>query len=177
MKRQRWRVVTAGFATLACIVAVLVPASPANANVFYPSGCQRTTPNPWLFTCTQGQYFVDYGTSVLGVQYVLFNVGMSPGTPDCDFGPKTDAATIRFQRARGLTADGEVGPNAWTALQSELVNSGISDVYGTFWSIRADIARFYYQYISNTWFVLDPYATPPGYRAMTALGTGGQICP
>jgi peptidoglycan hydrolase-like protein with peptidoglycan-binding domain len=170
-------VVSAGIAALACVVAVLAPASPASANTFYPSNCQRTTPNPWLFTCTQGQYYVDYGTSVLGVQFILFNVGMNPGTPDCDFGPKTDAATIRFQQAHALLADGIVGPNTWTQLQAQLSDGGLTDVYGHYWNIRNDGLRFYYQVISNTWFVLDPYATPVGYRAMTALGTGGQICP
>ncbi|UWZ50182.1 peptidoglycan-binding protein [Dactylosporangium matsuzakiense] len=102
---------------------------------------------------------------------------MNPGAPDCDFGPQTDAATIRFQRARGLLQDGIVGRNTWTSLQGELINSGLSDAYGTYWNDRADGLRFYYQFISNTWFVLDPYATPPGYRAMNALGTGGGLCP
>jgi peptidoglycan hydrolase-like protein with peptidoglycan-binding domain len=155
-KRKLWARIAAS--ALGAAVA-LVPAGIASANTNYPSGCSRTTPNPWGNTCTQGQYYVNFGTSVLGVQFVLFNAAMNPGAPDCDFGPQTDAATIRFQKARGLLQDGIVGHNTWTSLQGELTSSG------------------YYQFTSNTWFVLDPYSTPQGYRAMNALGTGGGLCP
>jgi peptidoglycan hydrolase-like protein with peptidoglycan-binding domain len=32
------------------------------------------------------------------------------------FGAKTEAATLAFQKARGLTADGIIGPNTWSEL-------------------------------------------------------------
>jgi hypothetical protein len=35
---------------------------------------------------------------------------------DGDFGPATEAATIRYQRAHGLTPDGVIGPQTWGAL-------------------------------------------------------------
>src|SRR3954463_10912831 len=109
-RKRLWALVTA---SVVGVAIALVPGGVAHANTYYPSGCSRTIPNPWANGCTQGQYFVDYGTSVLGVQFVLFMAGSNPGTPDCDFGPNTDAATIRFQKSRGLTQDGEVGPNTW----------------------------------------------------------------
>lgn len=44
------------------------------------------------------------------------NVWSSGLTVDGDFGPKTEAAVLRFQGGLKLTVDGEVGPNTWAAL-------------------------------------------------------------
>lgn len=39
-------------------------------------------------------------------------------TPDGKFGPQTKAATVAWQKQRGLKADGIVGKNTWTAALS-----------------------------------------------------------
>lgn len=55
------------------------------------------------------------GTAVRWLQYALTSRGF-PVKVDGDFGPKTKAAVIGFQRAVGLTPDGIAGPKTWDAL-------------------------------------------------------------
>lgn len=55
------------------------------------------------------------GPAVRDLQHALTAAGF-PATVDGAFGPGTDAAVRAFQRARGLTPDGVVGPRTWAAL-------------------------------------------------------------
>jgi peptidoglycan hydrolase-like protein with peptidoglycan-binding domain len=67
----------------------------------------------------------DHGFDVVTLQRVLSLDGFSPGAADGWFGRRTLRAVKRFQRRRGLAADGRVGPvtthelahrwNLWTA--------------------------------------------------------------
>ncbi|WNG41343.1 peptidase [Archangium violaceum] len=56
------------------------------------------------------------GEPVRALQNRLNALGFNAGTADGDFGPKTLAAVKAFQKSRGLTADGVVGPKTWDKL-------------------------------------------------------------
>ena len=57
------------------------------------------------------------GAEVASLQQALRDAGFDPGPIDGDFGPRTRAAVVAFQQARGLTVDGVVGPQTWGALR------------------------------------------------------------
>lgn len=60
----------------------------------------------------------DHGSAVVRLQQALTSAGFR--TPvDGDFGPLTEVTVERFQAARGLAADGIVGPRTWAALGEE----------------------------------------------------------
>jgi peptidoglycan hydrolase-like protein with peptidoglycan-binding domain len=69
------------------------------------------------------------GASVIKLQQLLQRAGISPGSIDGQFGPGTQSAVIRYQVSRGLSADGIVGPQTWSALESN--KAPVSGTTGT----------------------------------------------
>jgi hypothetical protein len=63
------------------------------------------------------------GTQVKELQQALTTLGYSPGKADGDYGIGTKVAVEKFQLAKGLAADGVVGPATLAAIQKAL-NSG-----------------------------------------------------
>ncbi len=61
----------------------------------------------------------DVGDVVRELQALLIRHGFDPGPVDAHFGPMTEAAVRAFQQARGLDADGIVGPLTWAALLAD----------------------------------------------------------
>jgi hypothetical protein len=64
------------------------------------------------------------GNYVCVLQDALNFLGFSSGTIDGMFGPNTRDAVVRYQRSRGLGADGIVGCVTWTRLTAETVGRG-----------------------------------------------------
>ncbi|MCL2499459.1 MAG: N-acetylmuramoyl-L-alanine amidase [Defluviitaleaceae bacterium] len=61
------------------------------------------------------------GPSIRQVQERLNVLGANPRlATDGRFGPLTEAAVIAFQRSRGLSSDGAVGPITWSSLFSQV---------------------------------------------------------
>ena len=62
----------------------------------------------------------DTGAQVKVLQRALKHLGFDPGAIDGDYGVTTKVAVERFQIAKGLSEDGEVGPETLNALQKAL---------------------------------------------------------
>jgi peptidoglycan hydrolase-like protein with peptidoglycan-binding domain len=63
----------------------------------------------------------DFGADVEKLQNALEKHGFSVNGVDGSFGSDTRAAVVRFQRAKGLNADGVVGAGTWRALAGPVV--------------------------------------------------------
>jgi peptidoglycan hydrolase-like protein with peptidoglycan-binding domain len=69
------------------------------------------------------------GPDVLTLQTALKQLGFDPHGTDGRFGPGTEIAVKDFQKSKGLTADGLVGPATMAALQTNAAVAG-ADVSG-----------------------------------------------
>ena len=67
---------------------------------------------------------------MLTLQSALKQLGFDPNGVDGRFGAGTEAAVKAFQKSKGLTADGLVGPGTMAALQANAAVAG-TDVSGT----------------------------------------------
>lgn len=83
----------------------------------------------------------DFGADVQKLQELLGKHGFDAGGVDGSFGPMTRAAVVRFQRAKGLEADGVVGPNTWRALEGAVVAPTPPPSGGDFRARILDAAR------------------------------------
>jgi N-acetylmuramoyl-L-alanine amidase len=56
------------------------------------------------------------GTDIRAIQQRLNDLGFPCGLTDGKYGPKTLAAVVKYQKAKGLKVDGKVGPATWAKL-------------------------------------------------------------
>jgi murein DD-endopeptidase MepM/ murein hydrolase activator NlpD len=70
----------------------------------------------------------DEGWEVAALQFLLLRRGYGPGRVDGAFGPLTQAAVLRAQRALGLGADAIAGPQTIRALRGGSSSSGTQPV-------------------------------------------------
>lgn len=135
MKKFFRGVAGAGVATVLGLAGVLV-AAPAHATYngsgYVDTSTRGTPTNDWTGEGYVNRNFRSNSAAAGLWQAFLFSRGYlsSWSDVDCFFGPATESATAQFQRDRGLTADGKVGPNTFGAADNylrEATNDGAYD--------------------------------------------------
>jgi peptidoglycan hydrolase-like protein with peptidoglycan-binding domain len=97
---------------------------------------------------------------VRAVQRHLRTAGLRPGPVDGLYGPRTQAAVMRFQSKTGLATDGVVGPHTWRALERARTRS-VARHEDDKWAIRRVLAK-----------LTDKTATGPSALVLSKLPAG-----
>ena len=121
MERKHWTpVIRAGLGALVAALVLL-----AGTGTCVASGAADTGQRANLAQGPTLDLGAGYGADrqaahVEALQRSLQRLGWAPGRADGLFGPRTEAALIRFQRASGVTVDGIAGPETRSALARAL---------------------------------------------------------
>ncbi len=83
-----------------------------------PTTISRVTTNPRGFVAAADLSEGSSGPQVLSLQKALLAAGFDPQGLDGEFGPKTRAAVMAFQRSRGIQVDGVAGTETMGRLRS-----------------------------------------------------------
>ena len=113
------------------------------------------------------------GPSVQAAQYLLRYHGASI-TADGQFGAGTLAATKSFQSAHGLSVDGQIGPQTWSALIVQVqVGSSGDDVRAA----QVELNRFGYGLTVDGNFGSGTESAARAFQSAHSLGVDGQVGP
>ena len=105
-------------------------------------GGEETKPqkknNPYGVASNQGNYTARNGTmwssGVKAIQWALNDMGYDAGTIDGGYGYATAQAVSRFQRAEGISADGDYGPQTREKMKLRgYKTGGLADFTGPAW--------------------------------------------
>ena len=108
-------------------------------NVEGPSeGQGEAKDNPYGVASNQGNYTARNGTmwskGVKAIQWALNDMGYNAGTIDGGYGYATAQAVSRFQRAEGISADGDYGPQTREKMKLRgYKTGGLADFTGPAW--------------------------------------------
>jgi peptidoglycan hydrolase-like protein with peptidoglycan-binding domain/DNA invertase Pin-like site-specific DNA recombinase len=118
--RRRHCVARAGLVALGSVLVLLgLPGTRATGAEPRECGTEISTGDVLL---ARGAGYADPSTSpkVRTMQRTLRKLGWQPGSVDGLFGPRTEAAIMRMQRAAGLPPDGILGPRTARALETAI---------------------------------------------------------
>jgi peptidoglycan hydrolase-like protein with peptidoglycan-binding domain/DNA invertase Pin-like site-specific DNA recombinase len=117
--RGKFRVARAGLVVLGATIVLL--GLPGTSTAAEEPRARGTTVDGGVLLARGAGYAEPNGSSeVRGLQRALSKLGWQPGPVDGLFGPRTEAAVVRAQRAAGLSPDGIAGPRTARALEAAM---------------------------------------------------------
>jgi Putative peptidoglycan binding domain len=121
---HRTRLGLAGLATIVLLLCLPAPGFARDREAQTERGESFATALSSAGLLARGAGYGSPGGSkvVRGIQARLRNRGHQPGPVDGLFGPQTEGAILRFQRAQGLAVDGVVGPQTKASLVGRRAN-------------------------------------------------------
>lgn len=106
---------------LALLSAVSLAAPPPAQAAQYPAGCWTTAEGG-----ANGSTYDNAANMAVMIQRILKGDGYYSGLIDGQFGSVSASATVSYQKAKGLVADGVVGSDTWVSLKySSILDCGI----------------------------------------------------
>jgi peptidoglycan hydrolase-like protein with peptidoglycan-binding domain len=134
------------------LLAGLMFTSYTNVGTAHASGCNNPATYSWSNNCQISEGNIS--NYVYAIQNTIYETHLCGTlTVDGNFGPITEAAVECFQKAKGLSQDGIVGPQTWGALYKTLHpynSSGGWDYYYVDEGIGIDYRKWD---ASGVWYV------------------------
>src|SRR4051812_11289731 len=110
------------------------------------------------------------GPNVQDLQQKLKDLGFDPKGVDGNFGPGTRAAVAGFQKSKGLSADGVVGPATIAALAAAVGATGAAIVGGAVAAGAAIVGGAVAAVAANVVGAASGAATAPGLNLAALTG-------
>lgn len=121
MKKTKKRILSAITSVLLVSTMLACTVMTASASGLWSDGSMNTT-----------QQSDTLNGNAYGIQTILYRLGSSVLTSSSDvdgyFGPDTLSAVKEYQKKKGLTNDGIVGPKTWTKLGEELTHTCMRNI-------------------------------------------------
>lgn len=112
-----------------------------------------------------------WGDDIKALQTLLNTKGYDSGTPDGNFGPKTQAGVIAFQTANGLVPDGSVGTNTLNYLNGNQTTTTSLIIQPT---VTRTLKLLVPRMIGDDILTLQTYLNTNGYDIGTPDGVFGS---
>lgn len=121
---NRKRFLLLGSLSLTLLAGLMFTSATSGSRPAFAIGCNSTAKGDWSNNCQTSQGNISNFVVAIQTVVTYSNTRCSTKGIDGDFGANTVAGVKCFQRAKGLSQDGIVGPKTWGKMESILRCTG-----------------------------------------------------